>query len=244
MKNQTKFERVDNFEKVIVVLMVVILIVALIIFNLKVFKPNFTIYKNECYNETLYANAQCFYDENTTYVNVIKCQEELNRNPRVVEVGSKEVCNKVEVDKIEYLGTKNKSVEVCNCGFTRCYSNGECGGQFAGIGGFDRETPIDECNKKLEEIEKENSKDKTIISFSALCNNNHFKDILVDVNKSISKKDMTKEWLDEKCECLKCESLNLEKEWGWESVKDGNKIITCSKDCEKYKCGDYEVEVK
>lgn len=151
-------------------------------------------------------------------------------------------CEKKEVEEIEYLGTENKSVEVCNCGFTRCYSNGECGGQFAGIGGFDRETPVDKCNQKLEEIEKENSKDKTIVSFSALCDNNHFKDILIEVNKSISKKDITRDWLDDyNCKCIvDGEECDI--------VEDKNSIISSdgcfvTKDfkCLRYKCGDYEV---
>ena len=69
----------------------------------------------------------------------------------------------------------------------------------------------------------------------------------------IPKEDLTKEFLDEQtnlgnCECIKCEALNPEKEWGWESVKDGDKIIQCSKRCLNYKCQfgkeNYFVEVR
>lgn len=294
----------DSFWDVNWKAVLILIFIILVIFGINYYlreKPNITITKNECKNQSwaigkallnvttipceyteiwlgcMECSKHCIskdkYEANCRNIS-LKCQ--VYQNSFIVEYAKEnyaevyedwhdiiqwgEFCNPVEVEEIEYLGTKNKSVEVCNCGFTRCYSNGECGGQFAGIGGFDRETPVDECNQKLEEIEKESSKDKTIVSFSGLCNNNHFKDILIEVNKSIPKKLITKEWLDENCECIneleKCQkgsTLMTAYEGTYcidnRALRLGIQINSpygrTQKICSKYKCfSNYEVEVK
>lgn len=52
---------------------------------------------------------------------------------------------------------------------------------------------------------------------------------------SIYQQDLTTEWLDENCKCQSCFGT-------WDTMYDD--YVTCDVSCSKYKCGDYNVEVK
>lgn len=58
---------------------------------------SYKIYLNECHNETIYIPLSCYYDENTSYVDVQAC---LDRGQRY-EKGYRKVCNEVEVNEIK-----------------------------------------------------------------------------------------------------------------------------------------------
>ena len=147
----------------------------------------FTIYKEECRNETVKINPHTeFIIKKVGYGDLIFNFEE----PTEIESLSykKEVCEKVEVNEIRVYNQK----QICHI-----YYN-------------DRGSYCDISEKQLDKI--------------------------------ILKQDLTKEWLEENCECSKrlycrmgiCYSSKV-----YDLNEEEENMIKCF----KYKCGDYYVEV-
>jgi hypothetical protein len=93
--------------EIITTIMIILLVLAAIVIvwqvvdNSGIFgvENNYKITINICENKTALAQAQCFYDENTTYLQVKKC---LDNGPYYREI-QKEVCEDKEVNEIYYL---------------------------------------------------------------------------------------------------------------------------------------------
>lgn len=219
---------------------------------------NFTIYKEECKNETLidtsikYCSEKhetCNWTEyngcvpnggfigcveptkiedcikeNSTRCVYLPCQE-IKKEIKEISYGVchfKEkittFCNKVEVDEIEYDFYDNKIAP-------ERYKTFSCP-----EGYFCKCNMIDELSQGY---------------CYTLCKN----DLCNLAFIKISKKDITKEWLDEKCECIESDNCSLAKDYeeciakNYSCCITGNYKLGGGK-CSKYKCGDYEVEVK
>lgn len=90
-------------------------------------QEEFVIYKEECRNETIIVQKSCYYDENSLYIDVIKCQEE-NHNSYVGI--QKEVCEQVEVDRIVFnettYGTALEFNHYLNSAIRKCKGNDKC----------------------------------------------------------------------------------------------------------------------
>lgn len=262
-----------NFQSEIIIVLIGLLIFsgAVIIWNMvnNIFNEKITIYKNECKNETIteyysfpndfelidclnqFIDTPCYDNKNNIIVNLtckkqnFFCYSPKNNSDIIFTQDTnlyseaftwyekdnfqpytspenqvkgnitKEVCNKVKVDEVNF----------------------DC------VNGIGDSIPCNLIPANIR-IVYEVKDEEGLIHLTGIYYNETTGNYNSFYLRKILKKDITIQWLDENCECIKCEPLNIEKEWGWEAVKDGNKIIQCSKECSKYKCfSDYFMEV-
>ena len=70
-------------------------------------EPKFTIYEEECRNETIYVQEYCYYDNETLYVDILECEN------KWIPI-KKEVCEDIEVDEIEMRGLNLEKARECS----------------------------------------------------------------------------------------------------------------------------------
>lgn len=202
---------------IILVFLFLLSLIGLFVYALYYIPPNYPsyhIYKNECHNETKQLPCVVIdYKNKSIYAcpqYYIEVNESVISNASV-QLPQEEVCNKTEVDEIQYNQEINcdtrdyyrKDYPVECITINLCVAN--CWDYFMHY--------IPQFKDDLNPYDK---KEKCL------------KNCYI---KNITKKDITKEWFANNCECLLCgNGLN------YKGCKEG--------ECSKYKCGNYLVEAK
>jgi hypothetical protein len=272
MKNKKNDYEISTI--ILLILGIVILVILILGFTLGwnniapwLDKQEFKITQEVCYNETIYLHKQCFYDEKSLYIDVIKCQAELEYS--VIEA-KKEACEQQEVDEIEVkditYGIKELQKEIFlenNVSFLVILKTNE-----------DRQYIDIVKNKYLYAEMYCLERDNDTVTMNVYdgepnfenCNFEEFNitsyDEIVNIDK-ISKEELDISWLETNCECL-------DKPYGLSSCKwdipndclspsdtpeisvidtSRQECLDCGQeyifpdDCTEYKCGDYIVEI-
>ncbi len=175
----------------------------------------FTITKEDCWNETSFVKEQCYFDNETLYSEAMKCWE----NAEWIEF-KHEICEQVEVEEIDI----SVGVEGCINSSFRGYDIEVQAYNFATTSGF----------KNLKQLCEEEG-------FNYISASNPQGSFRLVEEKTILKQDLTREWLDENAECIYGEDRLLEKVGENEYVVTDKYFPDT---CTKWSLGDYSIDVE